>query len=210
MIRAAIGIAIGMLLSFSAAAEELNYQVIESRKGVEIRYYPAYLEATVTLAADGSEGDHFRVLAGYIFGGNKSRDKIAMTAPVITEQATSGEKIAMTAPVIRTPGAEPGQMRMSFSMPSAYKMNNLPIPNDPRITLREVPAHYKAVQRYGGYASATKNQQAAAEIIEVIADMPGFRATDIWMTAGYDAPWKPARYRRNEVMLTIEKRASDD
>ena len=46
----------------------------------------------------------FQAIAGYIFGGNRSKTSIAMTAPVAQAKA---EKIAMTAPVAQAPAAEP-------------------------------------------------------------------------------------------------------
>ena len=61
------------------------YKVIRVEKDFEIRFYPAATMATITSSAKsykelGSSG--FSKLAGYIFGGNSTQQKIAMTAPV--------------------------------------------------------------------------------------------------------------------------------
>jgi hypothetical protein len=78
----------------------------------------------------------FRLLAGYIFGGNKSRQSIAMTAPVAQEPVS--EIIAMTAPVMQLENA--GTWTVRFTMPSAYTMEMLPQPNDPKEQLRRLGA----------------------------------------------------------------------
>ena len=58
----------------------------------------------------------FNLLFAYISGSNKPREKIPMTAPVITSQ-----KIPMTAPVVSDAGS------MSFVMPAGTKREETPI-----------------------------------------------------------------------------------
>ena len=78
------------------------YDVAERRDGFELRRYPAHLVAEIEVAGSFDEAPNraFRPLAGYINGANRSRRRIAMTAPV-TQQAAGPEKIAMTAPVLQ-------------------------------------------------------------------------------------------------------------
>ena len=64
------------------------YTVIKVEKDFEIRFYPASNMAVITNSAKtykqlGSMG--FSKLAGYIFGGNKQKEQIAMTSPVHME-----------------------------------------------------------------------------------------------------------------------------
>ena len=90
--------------------ERPSYTVLQKLTGgVEIREYESYLIAETTVAgtAPGSgrtsaTGSGFRTVAGYIFGKNKPKAKMAMTAPVRTTTKTGGEKMAMTAPVRTT------------------------------------------------------------------------------------------------------------
>jgi hypothetical protein len=98
--------------------------------------------AETTVAGDwndaGSEG--FRRLAGYIFGKNRSKAKIAMTAPVAQApqgKAEQGIRIPMTAPVAQQ---RQGDSRtVAFTMPEGETLGTLPAPEDPRVVLREVP-----------------------------------------------------------------------
>ncbi|MCC6410102.1 MAG: heme-binding protein, partial [Saprospiraceae bacterium] len=62
--------------------EKQAYEVIHSTKGFEIRFYPSATMASIVSSAKshkelGNSG--FRQLAGYIFGGNDTGQKIAMT-----------------------------------------------------------------------------------------------------------------------------------
>ncbi|MGB5389315.1 MAG: heme-binding protein, partial [Thermoanaerobaculia bacterium] len=80
------------------AIEQPSYEVLESDGQLELRRYEPYIVAETVVDAEferaGNEG--FRRLADYIFGNNRTQQKLAMTAPV---SQTTSEKIAMTAPV---------------------------------------------------------------------------------------------------------------
>jgi hypothetical protein len=103
----------------------------------EIRDYPALVVAEVTLTGEQKEAASkgFRLLAAYIFGGNRRKQGIAMTAPVTQEVV--GEKVAMTAPV--TPSQTAAEWVVRFTMPSSYSLETLPQPNDARVRLRVTP-----------------------------------------------------------------------
>jgi hypothetical protein len=68
---------------------------------VEVRQYAPHIAAEVTVSGerDAAINAGFRVLAGYIFGGNEVRAKVAMRTPV---KQVPSEKIAMTTPVTQT------------------------------------------------------------------------------------------------------------
>src|SRR5512138_1465323 len=115
--------------------EEAGYRVVKSDGIFELRDYAPHILAETVV--DGTLEDAgnlaFRRLFRYISGENRSRGKIAMTAPVSQEAA--GEKIPMTAPVGQQ--ASGGKWAVSFMMPP---LTTLPVPDDPSITLRPVPA----------------------------------------------------------------------
>ena len=99
------------------AVEEPAFRTVLREGAFELRDYPALVVAEVTVDGDqkAAANQGFRLLAGYIFGGNKPRQSIAMTAPVA--QTPAREKIAMTAPVTQTQTAN--QWVVRFTMPSA-------------------------------------------------------------------------------------------
>jgi hypothetical protein len=90
----------------------------------------------------------FRLLADYIFGNNTTKTGIAMTAPV---SESASVPIAMTAPVMEQSGKD-GMRKVTFSMPSKYTLDSIPKPNNPLVTLREIPAQRVAVKVFGWYA----------------------------------------------------------
>ena len=98
-------------------AEEPPYQVIDRLGDVEIRRYGARFAAETTVADDGNQATNraFFILAGYIFGGNRRKQAIDMTAPVAMEDR---QKIGMTAPVA-TEGNVDGGLTMRFFLPVA-------------------------------------------------------------------------------------------
>jgi len=65
--------------------EQHKYVVLKEYDGFEVRQYAPALFSSVKLNADSydeTSSSGFRILAGYIFGGNESNEKIAMTSPV--------------------------------------------------------------------------------------------------------------------------------
>ena len=132
-----------------ARTETPDYVVVrELAAKVELRDYPPLLFAEVDVRGDRNEAANaaFRILAAYIFGDNRARDEIAMTAPVT--QARS-EKIAMTAPVTQSP-TDDGRWTVRFGMPAKYTRETLPEPTDDRIRIVEDPARRIAAIRFSG------------------------------------------------------------
>ena len=183
------------------AIEEPNFTVSLREGACEIRDYQAFVAAEVMVTGDqkvaASKG--FRVLATYIFGGNTGRQSIAMTAPV-TQQPAS-ETIAMTVPVTQTP--TDGAWVVRFTMPSRYSLETLPQPNDPRITLRAIPAARFVVMRFSGVASIASVAARTGELI-AFAKARNLRTTGPASLAQYNPPWTLWFMRRNEVMIQLE------
>jgi len=183
------------------AIEEASYTVVDSDNNFELRDYDPYLLAETVVEGNLEEaGDKaFNRLFRYISGANRSREKIAMTAPV--SQQPKGEKIKMTAPV--------GQQRVeegwavSFMMPAAYTLETLPEPEDPAITLRQVPAHRMAAVRYSGFWSEKGYLRNKRELESWIQEKGLAIAGDpVW--ARYNPPFMPWFLRRNEVLIPVE------
>ena len=79
---------------FGSRVEQAEYSVLKKVDGYEIRKYPSHVVAQTTVGGSYRESMNqgFRIVAGYIFGGNTKKESIAMTAPVVMENKTS-EKI---------------------------------------------------------------------------------------------------------------------
>jgi len=183
------------------AVEEASYQVVKKDGPFEIRDYAPHLLAETFVEGEVDEvgSKAFRRLFSYISGENRSRAKIAMTAPVTQE--AEGEKIAMTAPVSQQPSE--GRWSVSFTMPASYSLETLPIPNDPQIIIREVAARRMAAIRYSGFWSKKGYNQHKLELEGWLRQEGLSPAGDaIW--ARYDPPFKPWFMRRNEILIPLE------
>jgi len=97
------------------STEEAPYTVIKTYGNFELREYPSQILAEIIVEGELEDAGNmaFRPLFRYISGENKSRGKIAMTAPVSQER--KGEKISMTAPVSQQRVL--GKWSVSFMMP---------------------------------------------------------------------------------------------
>ena len=65
--------------------ETYAFTIIDSYETIEIRQYEASLFTSVQMPSNNyrkTSSKGFSVLAGYIFGGNDKKEKIAMTSPV--------------------------------------------------------------------------------------------------------------------------------
>lgn len=183
------------------AIEEAAYSVVQKDGEFEIRdYAPQVVAETVVAGAFDQSGNRaFGRLFRYISGDNRSRDKVAMTAPV--SQEPTGEKIAMTAPVAQQPAED--RWVVSFTMPASYTLETLPEPDDPRVTLRQVPARRMAALRYSGVWSE-RSYLRHREMLESWVHGKGLRIGGDPVWARYNSPFAPWFLRRNEVLIPLE------
>lgn len=185
------------------ATEEPKYRALETRDGWELRLYEPMVVAETNVAGDfgpaGTEG--FRRIAGYIFGGNDGGRKVAMTAPVAQERRPrAGQKTAMTAPVAQERSDE--GWTVAFVMPSEHSLATLPRPDDPRVTLRPVPARRVAAVTFSGTWGAERFDEVARGLLERVA-AAGLTPAGLPVYARYDPPWTPWFLRKNEVLLPL-------
>ncbi|MFT5583570.1 MAG: hypothetical protein ACI9VR_001148 [Cognaticolwellia sp.] len=182
--------------------EKPDYRVASTYDDLEVREYAPRIQAQVTV--DGPREDAtsagFRILAGYIFGGNTGQEKIAMTAPVSTSADTS-EKIAMTAPV--STQAQDQGYTISFMMPSKWTLDTLPVPDDGRIQLLEVPGYQAAVRTFSGRVTP-KKIDAQSEKLRASMQAQGLSPQGEVMVSQFDPPWTLFFMRRNEVELRVQ------
>ena len=185
----------------ASATEEPEFETVASDGRIEVRQYEPIIVAETEVSGDmrAASGSGFRVLADYIFGNNTARSEIAMTAPVTRTRST---KIDMTAPVTRSM-SDDGNWTVSFTMPSKWTMETLPVPNNPAVSIREVPGELLATIRFSGAGQMEAHRQKQAELEDWIAEH-GYEITGPARYAGYDAPWKPSPLRRNEVLIPVE------
>lgn len=191
------------------AYEEPEYQVLAEGEDYEIRAYEPYLVAETVVEGDygDSGGQGFRILAGYIFGDNNASEKMAMTAPVTREPAES-LKMNMTVPVIseRVAGAE--RYRYQFVMERKYTRETLPLPEDERVTIREIPARTMAVHRYSGRWTASNFEKHTTILLRAL-ERDGIEIVGTPRSAAYNAPFVPPFLRRNEVLVEIDPASMD-
>ena len=184
------------------ATEEAAYKQVRKENRFEVRDYESCLLAETLV--DGSFEDAgnaaFRRLFKYISGANRQGGKIAMTAPV--GQQAAGGKIAMTAPVGQRPSSN--QWAVSFMMPSTFTPETLPLPTDPAITIREVPAQRMAVVRYGGTWSAER-YRLQLKALEEWLEKNGLQAAGEPVWARYNPPFTPWFLRRNEILIPVRE-----
>jgi len=188
-----IGIAVALLLAVSLLysfrfknIETPNYTVLKKLGEVEIRQYPTMILAQTKLKSgryDGNEDNGFRTVAGYIFGGNQTQQKIAMTAPVIMNMSDSNAS-------------------MSFVMPSQYQMEELPTPNSNKVQITQQAPLVLAVIRFGGFASQNKIQEQADLLTQTLKEN-NIQIKGALLFMGYNAPWDVTG-RRNEVAYEVE------
>ena len=166
--------------------ETYSYVVNKKYDQFEIRHYEATLFSSVKLSGtiykeNSSEG--FSVLAGYIFGNNERKEKIAMTSPV-----------AMTLKDTST---------MLFMVPKKFNKETLPQPNESKIKFQKEPAKTVAAIQFKGWANDKKIEKYKQKLIAAL-DKQGINHTNRFYFLGYNAPYEVFN-RKNEVIVELQK-----
>lgn len=174
-----------LLFAFKTGEIETpDYKVIKTIGEVEIRKYPKMVVAQTQLQdtiMDKSMNSGFRTIAGYIFGGNDSNQKIAMTAPVVVKMGDTAT--------------------MYFVMPKQYKKDELPKPVSGKVKILEEGEKTLAVITYGGFSSAEKVEAHRQKLANLLSQQQ-IKTVGPYMYMGYNAPWDVIK-RRNEVAVEV-------
>ena len=182
--------------------EQQRYDVLARLPDFELRRYPAHLVAEVEVEGSFADAGNqaFRVLVAFISGRNTTRARVAMTAPVVQERAST--RIAMTSPVVQESSGEPGRRVVGFVMPAEFTPETLPVPSDPRITVREVPDQIAAAKTFTGRWTERIYQEQLADLRRAV----GLASLEIIgppRFARFDPPWTPWFLRHNEVVVPV-------
>jgi hypothetical protein len=165
--------------SMFTKVEEPDYTVLESlENNVEIREYQPQIWAAIS---KGSENGAFGTLASYIFGDNNRKERIGMTAPVVTEEG-----------------------RMAFVMPNMYDLLSLPQPCDVQIKIESIASRTLAVIRFSGFTGPEKDEKNL-RILDQTLQEHGIKTEGRPFVMRYNPPWTPPFMRRNEVALLVKR-----
>lgn len=182
--------------------EQQRYGVLARFPDFELRRYPAHLVAEVEVESSFADAGNqaFGVLVAFISGRNSTRGRVAMTAPVVQEQAST--RIAMTSPVVQEFSGEPGRQVVGFVMPAEFTLDTLPMPSDPRIKVREITTQVAAATTFTGRWTERLYQEQLAHLRSAVA-MASLEISGPPRFARFDPPWTPWFLRHNEVVLPV-------
>ncbi len=169
------------------AYESAEYSVLESEGTFELREYPDLMLVTTNMQFD-SQGDDgsFMRLFRYIDGANKAEQKVSMTTPVFMEREESD-----------TPG------QMGFVVPKQVMEEYIPEPSNKKVQLQKRAGGRFAVIRFDGRLNNNTVAQAEEKLNKWMSKKGMTRDGDIEY-AGYDPPWTPGPFRRNEVLVRVK------
>ncbi len=172
------------------ALEEPAYTVLEQSADWELRRYEPYIVAETHVEGDLRQSGNraFRILAGYIFGDNEPKQKMAMTVPVISEAEDDNTSV------------------YQFVMESAYDLDTLPLPNDSRVELREIPQRLMAALKFSGTWKESRIDDLTQNFLELL-DREGYEVRGDPMLARYNPPLTPWFLRRNEILVEVSPRS---
>ena len=164
--------------------EQHSYKVIKKFDKFEIRKYDAALFSSVKLNQKGykeSSSEGFRILAGYIFGDNETKEKIAMTSPVVMELGDTS--------------------KMMFMVPKNYNLKNLPNPKNSKIVFEKEEEKIIASIRFDGWADDEKIQKYKTILMnELVKEKLSY--INKFSFLGYNPPYEVMN-RRNEIVVEL-------
>ena len=131
-------------------------------------------------------GSAFSQLFNYISRGNRSSQKIAMTAPVVTAQKSDSTKS--------------NEWYVSFIMPSGSSFGHLPDPSDPQVKLRELESETCVAKSFRGRAYDGLSRRMAQEL-RASAAQADIALSDETRICRFDPPFKPGFLQYNEIVI---------
>ena len=165
-----------------------EYKVLQTYSEFEVREYLPCVLAEVKISAhyESAASIAFASLFRYISKGNKTAEKIAMTAPVIAAQ--SGLK------------TEENDWYVSFVMPSGSKFGHLPHPNDPQVKLRQLDSQICVALSFRGRATTDLTKKKIDQLRSA-AKRENIALADETRICRFDPPFKPGLLHYNEIVI---------
>ena len=167
-----------------------EFRLIRSYSDFELREYNPCVIAEVRVSAHYSTASSaaFGSLFRYISKGNKTAQKIAMSAPVIAAQHPDK--------------SQTDEWFVSFVMPSGSNIGHLPDPNDPNVVLRELGTETCIALSFRGNANA---ERAEKEInnLRAAALRENLSLSDESRICRFDPPFKPGFMQYNEIVIPV-------
>jgi len=165
-----------------------EFKVLRTYSDFELREYLPCIIAEVRVSAQYSTASSsaFSTLFNYISKGNKSSEKIAMTAPVITAQMADR--------------SESAEWYVSFVMPSGSTFGHLPDPNDSQVKLRELDTEICVAKSFRGRATDELSRKITEEL-RSSASKVDITLSDETRICRFDPPLKPSFLQYNEIVI---------
>jgi SOUL heme-binding protein len=169
-------------------SERQKFKLLRTFEGFELREYLPCVMAEVRVSAEYSTASSsaFSALFNYISQGNKSSQKIAMTAPVITAQ--------------KEDNSQSTDWYVSFVMPSGRTIGHMPHPNDSKIELRELEAETCVAKSFRGRATEELSGRIVKEL-RASASSAGIALSDETRICRFDPPFNPGFLQYNEIVI---------
>ena len=182
---------VGWKLTSRNAYESAEYSVLQAEGPIELRQYPDLMLAATRMNAlpdeDSRAGDgSFGRLFNYISGGNEQQQKVAMTTPVFMGA-----------------GESEGDAQMGFVIPKKIAADGVPAPSNQLVGITRRSGGKFAVIRFAGRMDGN-TIEANRQVLEEWIQAEGLKIIGEAEMAGYDPPWTPGMFRRNEILLRVE------
>lgn len=183
------------------SVKQPSYALVASRPDYQIRRYQDLLVASVRVEHNSSQelNNAFRIIARFIFGNNTKKHQVAMTAPVVSREASS--QLPMTSPVLTTRSDNQG-FELVFIMPAEYTKDSLPEPLDKRIQVSVVKQLLVGVATFGWYPTKGRVQQHERDL-QAALERDGYAIEGAPMLARYNPPFAFPLLMKNEVWIPV-------
>jgi hypothetical protein len=161
--------------------EQPEYEVLKKFDKVELRQYK---KAKILITNAPSSSNAFSKLSSYIFGKNKEKEKIAMTAPVLTENANNDE------------------IRMVFYLPKTYEKRETPTPFMEDIKTEWQNERNVAVIRFYGRFTEKKREKFIEKLLAILQEN-NIETKGSLFYMNYSDPFVPPLLRRSEIGIEV-------
>jgi hypothetical protein len=180
-----IGIALAIWFAWGIISphiyEEPDYEIERVINNVEIRRYN---KANIIRTTAPTSNSAFSILAGYIFGKNQEKEKIAMTVPVKVEDV------------------DEDNLNMTFYLPKKYEKEQLPIPLLKDIIIDTQDEKTVAVLRFYGTLTQKKRTKYERKLIETLKSNQIESLGNVFYM-NYADPFVPPPLRKTEIGIEI-------